>query len=352
MDVLVVEIIKNLSGWGYTFESLVGQTRKFSGKTIVVPVNTFGGDLFEGLSIYNYLKGHDAQIEVRIVAYAMSMGTVIACAANKVIMPENGWYMIHNPYLRGGGDHNGMKKMGEVLEKMTNDLAGIYSKKTGIPVVEIIEMMNKETWLTAKEAKAKGFVDELTEGMSIAACLDKEVLNEFTNIPEPVLKAHGIHKPENSQPMKDIFKVLATFFGKPVDENTKPEELQAMIDAKAQVEGQRDSQFQTLQSEFKAFKDGLNESITTAVNAAFEKGSTSIKTEIEASTKTAVEAAVTAAKTEVEGKIKNVADEFNNFKGSKQTPPKTGDNSTEGLGMEYQPEGVEVIEASGIDSIF
>lgn len=184
MAQLQINIFDEIGGWGFTFNSLTDQLKGFKGQRIKVPINSFGGSVFEGMAIYNTLLGRSEFIEAHIVGYAMSMGSVIAMAADEVTMPENGYFMIHNPVNAEYGDADDMESMSGVLRMITDDLANIYAKKTGLTVNKVKKMMKAETWLNAKEAKKMGFVDRLTKGANFEASFKPEQIANYHNIPD------------------------------------------------------------------------------------------------------------------------------------------------------------------------
>jgi ATP-dependent protease ClpP protease subunit len=215
-EVLNIEILDDIGGWGFTFAELYNQAKGFTGSKIRVPVNSFGGQVFEALLIYNYLKGSGKEIETHIPTYAMSAGTVIASAGEKVTMSTNGYYMIHNPYTVSFGDAEDMKSAANLLDKMTNDLISIYVAKTGLEADEIREMMNNETWLTSEEALEKGFVDELTEGAKIEANFDPKQFETFSNVPEDIQNLFETPTATETEkpPTNSFLSALAQIFNK------------------------------------------------------------------------------------------------------------------------------------------
>ena len=172
-----------------TFNELREQARGFEGDKIRVPVNSYGGSVLEALAIYNFLIGHNAEVETHIPTFAMSAGTVIAAAGDTVTMADNGFYMIHNPWTVTVGDKAEHDKSEKLLGQMTSMIADIYKRKTGLKKAEILNMMNEETWLTAKEAKKMGFVDQLTKGAKFEASFNPEDLEDLRNIPQVLNKS-------------------------------------------------------------------------------------------------------------------------------------------------------------------
>lgn len=157
-------------------------------KTIRLRINSPGGDVFDGTAIYNALVSHKARIEVSIDGLAASMATVVAMAGDHISMPENAMMMIHNPWTLAMGDANEMRKVADVLDKAKVGLIAAYARQTGKDAEEISKLMDEETWMTGKEASEKGFTDEMTEPVKLAAKFD---LSGFRRPPE-ALQSKGI----------------------------------------------------------------------------------------------------------------------------------------------------------------
>lgn len=184
MATLTIKIFDEIGGWGFNMQSLVEQLKGFKGNKINVPINSYGGSVLEGLAIFSTLKGRQEEINTSVVGYALSMGSIIAMAGDNVSMPENGYMMIHNPMNVAFGDANEMEKNAELLREFKNQLAKIYSKRTGLTLARINKMMDEETWLNAKDAKALGFIDKITPAAEFEASFDP---SQFLNTPKELV---------------------------------------------------------------------------------------------------------------------------------------------------------------------
>ena len=100
------------------------------------------------------------------------------CAADKVIMAEGALYMVHNAAGVSFGNAEDMRETADFLEKIGGVIAGIYAKKTKLTLKEITDLMDDETWMTATEAKELGFVDEIGEGLAVAAKFSPQHLDK------------------------------------------------------------------------------------------------------------------------------------------------------------------------------
>ncbi len=187
-EALVIQTVQEIDGWGFTYETLESQLRDYDGTRIIVPINSFGGDVLNGLAIYNLLRGHKAKVTTRIVGYAASMGTIIALAGDRVEMPENGYFMIHDPTAGAFGKSEDLRRVAELMDSMKAQLVDIYEKKTGLDREEIESMMEKETWLTASRALELGFVDKVTKGVKLAAQFKPDDRLPFKNVPQNLIQ--------------------------------------------------------------------------------------------------------------------------------------------------------------------
>ena len=138
---------------------------------LVVEINSPGGNVWDGLAIYNMLRGRQAPVTTRVVGIAASIASIIALAGDTVEIADAALIMIHDPSGMVAGSSEDMRKMADALDQHAEVLAGIYRKKTGRSIESIRAVMKAETWFTADEAIQFGLANRHTdEQMSIAAC--------------------------------------------------------------------------------------------------------------------------------------------------------------------------------------
>lgn len=160
---------------------------------IDVEINSGGGDVFAGSEIYTALKNHKGTVNVDIVGIAASAASVIAMAGDNVRISPTAQIMIHNVSSRQSGDYRDMQHEANVLENYNKSIANAYMLKTGLSQEELLDYMNKETWLNAQQAKELGFVDQVMfdEGNQLVASASNgfvfpaEVINKIRNIVKP-----------------------------------------------------------------------------------------------------------------------------------------------------------------------
>jgi len=175
------------TGGGVTAKNFQKELAGIKASQIDLHINSPGGEVFDGITIYNLIKQHPANVTAHIDGLAASIASVIALAGDTVIMAENALFMIHNPWGFAMGDASEMRKTADLLDKIGGSLVTAYSSKSGKSDDEISVLMDSETWMTAQEAKDAGFIDEISEQMDLAACakfIPAMQKAKFKNIPE------------------------------------------------------------------------------------------------------------------------------------------------------------------------
>lgn len=134
-------------------------------KQINIYINSYGGSVFEGTAIYSQLKRHPAQKTAYIDGFACSIASVIAMAADKVVMPKNAMMMIHNAWMVAIGNPAELRKAADDLEQINKGNRQAYLMKAGDKLTEekLVELLDAARWLTAEECIELGLADEYAE---------------------------------------------------------------------------------------------------------------------------------------------------------------------------------------------
>ena len=176
-----ISIYDEIGFWGVSASQFADQLKAVGNvKQINLHIHSPGGDVFDGIAIYNLLKNHPATKTVYIDGLAASMASVIAMVGDTVIMPENAMMMIHKPWGIQGGDAEDMRKYADLLDKVESTLISSYQTKTGKNTDELTALLSAETWLTAKECLEHGFADQLTPPLQAMASIQSKKLEDFT----------------------------------------------------------------------------------------------------------------------------------------------------------------------------
>ncbi|MCY1530443.1 ATP-dependent Clp protease proteolytic subunit [compost metagenome] len=158
---------------------------------VLVRFDTVGGDLFAGIAIHNILRGLGERCTGRIDGACFSAGSVAVSGAHRVEMADNALFMIHNPWTWIAGDADELRKMADMMDKAFDGIVASYQHRAlTVDEAELRRLIEEETWMTAAEAKAMGFVDEILgagEPMAANAALG-QILNRYRNTPPEALK--------------------------------------------------------------------------------------------------------------------------------------------------------------------
>ena len=191
-------------------------TSKEDLKTINVHINSCGGDVYEGLAIFNLLKNHKAQINVYVDGIAASIASVIAMAGNRIVMTDASLMMIHNCYTYTSGNAKELRKKADDMEKVMEACKAAYKGRINITDEELDKLLDEETFLTAKECFEKGFATEV-----IKIIEEKETL--YANLIYSKLKDKLDAKDKEIEALKE--KLDETILGKELEEKTPEQKI-------------------------------------------------------------------------------------------------------------------------------
>jgi len=173
---------------------------------ILMRINSPGGDVFEGIAIYNLIRSQKRPVEVRVDGIAASSASVIAMAGDDIIMGPNAMMMIHDAWGMCVGHSGDMREMADRLEKVSGALAQTYVTRTGKPADEIAALMQAETWMTAQECLASGFAtaiaesDEQIGANALALARNFKGLGRMKRVPETLKFAASAARPGATNP--------------------------------------------------------------------------------------------------------------------------------------------------------
>jgi len=180
-----IYIFDEIGTYGVTAQDFISEIKGLKDMPINLRINSLGGDVFDGMAMYNVIKRREAKTTVYVEGIAASIATIIALGADEVVMAENSLFMIHNAWGGASGEAKDMRKTAETLEKITSELTDIYVKKTGLSYDAVAQMMDEETWLNAEEAYKLRFIDTISDSIKVAAKYD---VSKFKNITQEEIK--------------------------------------------------------------------------------------------------------------------------------------------------------------------
>ena len=276
------------SWWGdeVTPRTFAEDLESLGGKDVTVRINSGGGDVFAAHAIHNQLVAYKGRVTVVIDGLAASAATIIAVAGDRIIMPSNALFMIHNPAI-GLSDYYGadeLLKAAEALNTIKGSIVAAYRKRCKVSAEEIAAMMDAETWMGAAECLEKGFVDEINGSVTPVLNGNSLIVNsvqfdtcKFKNT--DALKA-CINQKTEEKTMSKLEEILNSLGLKVVDESQptasapaqnvvpQPAINQEAI-AKSAVEAERQRV-----ADLEALDSGGNAAVTAIINQAKADGKT------------------------------------------------------------------------------
>lgn len=133
--------------------------------TIDIYINSVGGDVFDGVAMYNLLKRHKAYKRVFIDGFACSIASVIAMCGNQIIMPKSSMLMIHNAWTIAMGNSNELRKVADDLDKINETIKNAYLSRKDLTLTaeELSDLMDKESYLSADECLSYGLCTKVAD---------------------------------------------------------------------------------------------------------------------------------------------------------------------------------------------
>lgn len=157
-----VYIYDEIGFWGTSAQGFVDQLNAITAPKLNIRINSPGGEVFDGVAIHSALMSSKAHVTVFIDGLAASAASFIAMAGDRIVMARHATMMIHDASGLCWGNPADMEAMGGLLNKLSDNIADMYSLQAGGTVQEWRARMQAETWYTGQEALAAGLVDEIT----------------------------------------------------------------------------------------------------------------------------------------------------------------------------------------------
>lgn len=183
------------TGDGVTARRIAGALRSLGAGPVTVNVNSPGGDVFEGLAIYNLLREHQGEVTVKVLGLAASAASIIAMAGDTVQIARAGFFMVHNVWTVAAGNRNDYRELADWLEPFDSALADIYAARTGADMKAMGKLMDAESWIGGSSAIDQGFADELLPSDQVSQVGAKAQANAARRL-EAALRASGLPKSE------------------------------------------------------------------------------------------------------------------------------------------------------------
>lgn len=191
------------TGDGVTARRISAALRSIGPGPVTVNINSPGGDMFEGLAIYNLLREHQGHVTIKVISLAASAASVIAMAGDTVQIARSGFLMIHNGWVIAAGNRNDMREIADWLEPFDTSMADIYAARTGAEAAAMVKLMDSESWIGGSAAIEQGFADELLPSDQIGRGEAKAQANAARRV-EAALRSSGLPKTEAMRLISEI----------------------------------------------------------------------------------------------------------------------------------------------------
>ena len=185
-------IFGEITSWGQWYEddpdrsayNIVNELKKASSKNINVHITSMGGDVGEGLAIYNTLKNSGKNVTTYCDGFACSAASVVFMAGSERVMSRETLLMIHNAWMQSVGNADDLRKDADDLDKINEAMSNAYLEGTNISKEDLKTLMDNETWITADEAVQYGFATKIIGDDDAKASAMASIKAKLTTIPK------------------------------------------------------------------------------------------------------------------------------------------------------------------------
>lgn len=156
------------TGAGFTAKRAASALRAIGSQPVTVQINSPGGDMFEGIAIYNLLREHPAKVTIEVMGWAASAASIIAMAGDEIRMGLGTFMMVHNAWGMVVGNRHDMRAAADLFEGFDSAIVDIYEARANIDRKTIEKLMDAETFMGPTEAVEKGFADIVADDLKSA----------------------------------------------------------------------------------------------------------------------------------------------------------------------------------------
>ncbi len=208
-------------GEGVTASRIAAALRSIGGADVTVNINSPGGDMFEGLAIYNLLREYEGKVTVKVLGLAASAASIIAMAGDDVQIGRGAFLMIHNCWVYAMGNRHDLAQIATDMEPFDKAMNDIYGARTGLDTDAIDAMMDAETYIGGSDAVEKGFADRLLSADEIA---------DDDDSPAAALRKLDAMLAKTDAPRSERRKLLKALTGSKPGAAAKPEGMPGATD--------------------------------------------------------------------------------------------------------------------------
>lgn len=199
---------------GVTAKRISGALRSMNGADVTVNINSPGGDMFEGLAIYNLLRDYQGKVTVKVLGIAASAASIIAMAGDDIQIGRGAFLMIHNCWVVAMGNRHDFAELSTSLEPFDTAMADIYSARSGLDIATVKQLMDAESYIGGSDAVEKGLADSL---------LSADAVSEGDDSPSSALRKLDALLAKTNTPRSERRKLIKALTGNTPGAVTDPD---------------------------------------------------------------------------------------------------------------------------------
>lgn len=192
-------------GEGVTLKRIDAALRAIGERDVTVYINSPGGDMFEGIAIYNRLKEHSHKVTTKVLGMAASAASIIYLAGSDRQVASSAFLMIHNCWTFLAGNRHYLRDVADDMQEFDAAMADLYAETSGQGVDDIAELMDDETFIRGKRAVELG----LATGVLSSTEITERETDESTQ--SNALKAMDVALAKAGMPRSERRELLANF---------------------------------------------------------------------------------------------------------------------------------------------
>lgn len=192
-------------GEGVTLKRIDAALRAIGERDVTVYINSPGGDMFEGIAIYNRLREHSHKVTTKVLGMAASAASVVYLAGSDRQVASSAFLMIHNCWTFLAGNRHYLRDVADDMEEFDAAMADLYAETSGQAVADMAEMMDDETFIRGKRAVELGLATALLSAEEIA---ERETTDARQN---NALKAMDIALAKSGMPRSERRELFSNF---------------------------------------------------------------------------------------------------------------------------------------------
>lgn len=195
---------------GYTFNQFKRDVKNIKGK-IIINIASMGGSLIDALSIYDFIRSMDNKVITKIISTSASSATIISLAGDRRYIAKNSRFLIHKPWLYFTGNSSELEKILGDLKELDDQLINLYVSRSKLNYDQVLDLMLKETFISAEKALEYGFVDDyIKDKKELNNDMDKKLLEMFNTEDENDVLSNVLNLLDENARLKNTLTISSS----------------------------------------------------------------------------------------------------------------------------------------------